>query len=96
MSLVLTFFEFLMLGVVPAELLPSPATLALLLATVGTAVALCVLCGAAPRPAGDTATRTAHAMRRRSARMPVLALRDPDAPGRPRPRAPGAALPAAR
>ncbi|MFD6948810.1 hypothetical protein A6A08_14855 [Nocardiopsis sp. TSRI0078] len=96
MSLVLAFLEFLMLGVVPAELLPAPDTLALLLATVGAAVALCVLYGAGPWPAGDTATGAAHAMRRRSARAPVPALRDPDAPGRPRPRAPGAALPAAR
>ncbi|WP_238347168.1 DUF6412 domain-containing protein, partial [Nocardiopsis dassonvillei] len=37
-----------------------------------------------------------RAMRRRSARLPVLTLCDPDAAGRPRPRAPGAALPAAR
>ncbi|WP_150240422.1 DUF6412 domain-containing protein [Nocardiopsis quinghaiensis] len=96
MSLLLAFFELLMLGVVPAELLPAPDTLTLLLVTVGAAVAWYVLCGAGPWPAGDTATGAAHAMRRKSARLPVPTLRDPDAPGRPRPRAPGAALPAAR
>ncbi|WP_017569506.1 DUF6412 domain-containing protein [Nocardiopsis halotolerans] len=96
MSLLLAFFEFLMLGVVPAELLPVPGSLVLLFAAVGVAVAWYVLRGTSPGTEGDTATGAAHAMRRRSARLPVLTLRDPDAAGRPRPRAPGAALPAAR
>lgn len=96
MSLLLALFEFLMLGAVPVDLLPAPGSLVLLVAAVGTAVVWCVLRGTGPAPAGDTATGTALAMRHRSARVPVLALRDPDAAGRPRPRAPGAALPAAR
>ncbi|PDP85868.1 hypothetical protein CQJ94_19145 [Glycomyces fuscus] len=96
MSLLLAFFEILMLGVVPAEFLPVPGSLALLVAAVGAAVACYVLRGTGPCPAGDTAAGAVRAMRRRSARLPVLTLRDPDAAGRPRPRAPGAALPAAR
>ncbi|GAA1005814.1 DUF6412 domain-containing protein [Nocardiopsis tropica] len=96
MGLLLAFFEFLMVGFVPSELLPAPGSLALLVAAVGAAIALFVLHGTALWPVGDTATGAAHAMRRRSARLPVLTFRDPDAAGRPRPRAPGAALPAAR
>ncbi len=96
MSLLLAFFEFLMLGVVPAELLPVPGSLALLVAAVGATVAWYVLRGTGARPARDAAAGAVHAMRRRSDRLPVLTLCDPDAAGRPRPRAPGAALPAAR
>ncbi|WP_159944170.1 MULTISPECIES: DUF6412 domain-containing protein [unclassified Nocardiopsis] len=96
MNLLLAFAEFVMLGVVPVELLPTPHALVLVVAAVGTAITWYVLRGTAPRPEGDTAACVGRAMRRRSARLPVLPLRDPDAAGRPRPRAPGAALPAAR
>ncbi len=96
MSLLLAFFEFLVLGVLPTELLPAPLALALVLVTIGAAITWYVLHGAGTGFAKDTATGAGHAMRRRSARAPVSALRDPDADGHPRPRAPGAALPAAR
>lgn len=89
--------EFLLLGFQPLELAAAlaPAAFVLLAVALSVAVALYFLRGAGLR-SGDTATVTARAMRRRSARMPVVALCDPDAAGRPRPRAPGVALPAAR
>ena len=94
----LPLFDFLLLGVLPTELLglgtQGPA-LVLVAVAVGTALTWMVLHGTAPWPVGDSATGAGRAMRRRSARLPVLTLRDPDAAGRPRPRAPGQALPAA-
>ncbi|GAA1112165.1 DUF6412 domain-containing protein [Nocardiopsis metallicus] len=99
MQYLLPLLEFLALGFLPVDL-PLPGAdsgaLALLVVAVGVALAWLALRGTALWPAGDTATGAAHAMRRRSKRLPVLALCDPDAAGRPRPRAPGAALPAAR
>ncbi|WP_116246454.1 DUF6412 domain-containing protein [Nocardiopsis sp. FIRDI 009] len=95
MTLLITVFELLLLGPFPTELVPPPGSLALL-AAVGAALALYVLHGLRPRPVRDAATTAARAMRRRSDRLPVPTLRDPDAAGRPRPRAPGAAAPAAR
>ncbi|GHC96279.1 hypothetical protein GCM10007079_48730 [Nocardiopsis terrae] len=99
MQYLLPFLEFLTFGFLPADL-PLPGmpggALTLLVVAVGAALAWMALRGTAPWPVGDTATGTAHAMRRRSRKLPVLTLCDPDAAGRPRPRAPGAALPAAR
>ncbi|WP_026116666.1 DUF6412 domain-containing protein [Nocardiopsis valliformis] len=99
MQYLLPLLEFLTLGFLPVDL-PLPGAdsgaLTLLVVAVGAALAWLALRGTALWPAGDTATGTAHAMRRRSKKLPVLALCDPDAAGRPRPRAPGAALPAAR
>ena len=99
MHYLLPLLEFLALGFLPADtaLLGAEAgALTLVVVAVGAALALLALRGTAPWPVGDTATGTAHAMRRRSKKLPVLTLRDPDAAGRPRPRAPGAAVPAAR
>lgn len=96
MTLLLAFAEFLLLGTLPTELVATPSSLGLLVLAIGAALAWTVLFGARSLPTGDTATGTAHAMRRRSRRLPVLTLCDPDAAGRPRPRAPGAALTAAR
>jgi hypothetical protein len=95
----LPLLEFLTFGFIPVDL-PLPVAdggaLTLLTVAVCAALALLALRGALLWPAGDTATGAAHAMRRRSRKLPVLTLCDPDAAGRPRPRAPGAALPAAR
>ncbi|MFE1167463.1 DUF6412 domain-containing protein [Nocardiopsis sp. NPDC058789] len=99
MQYLLPFFEFLALGFLPVDL-PLPGgesgALTLLVVAVGAALTWLALRGTALWPVGDTATGTAHAMRRRARKLPVLTLCDPDAAGRPRPRAPGAALPAAR
>ncbi|HJE59534.1 MAG TPA: DUF6412 domain-containing protein [Nocardiopsis listeri] len=98
MHYLIPLFDFLLLGVLPTELLDlgtqGPA-LVLVAVAVGAALTWMVLRGTALWPVGDSATGAGHAMRRRSARLPVLTLRDPDAAGRPRPRAPGRALPAA-
>lgn len=99
MQYLLPLLEFLTLGFLPVDL-PLPgadsAALTLLVVAVGAALALLALRGTVLWPVGDTATGAAHAMRRRSKKLPVLTLCDPDAAGRPRPRAPGAALPVAR
>ncbi|WP_017603084.1 DUF6412 domain-containing protein [Nocardiopsis alkaliphila] len=99
MHFLLPLLEFLVLGVSPVEFLTPGAqgpALLLLAAAVGTALTWLIMRGMALWPITDQATGTGHAMRRRSARLPVLTLRDPDAAGRPRPRAPGSALLAAR
>lgn len=88
-ALLLFLAELLLVGPGP-DLLPS-APLALLFVVVGTAVAWYLAYGPAAVPAGDTTAGRTGAMRRRSDRSPVPALCDPDAAGRPRPRAPGAA-----
>lgn len=98
MQYLLPFLEFLTLGFLPADLPllgAESGALTLLVVAVGVAMAWLALRGTALWPVGDTATGAAHAMRRRSKKLPVLTLCDPDAAGRPRPRAPGAALPAA-
>lgn len=89
--------EFLALGFQPLELAAAfaPSSFVLLVVAVGAVVSLYFLRGAGLWP-GDSATTTARAMRHRSACLPVVTLCDPDAAGRPRPRAPGAALSAAR
>lgn len=98
MHFLIPLFEFLLLGALPTELLAfgtqGPA-LVLVAVAVGAALTWMVLRGTALWPIGDSATGAGRAMRRRSARLPVLTLRDPDAAGRPRPRAPGQALSAA-
>ncbi|WP_017585879.1 DUF6412 domain-containing protein [Nocardiopsis ganjiahuensis] len=99
MHYLLPLFEFLTFGFLPGDL-PLPGAdggaLTLLVVAVGAALALLVLRGTALWPVGDTATGAAHAMRRRSKKLPVLTLCDPDAAGRPRPRAPGTGPSAAR
>jgi Family of unknown function (DUF6412) len=61
--------------------------------TAGLAIilAICVL----PAPTGAPAHIRAIALRERARRSVFVPLRDPDASGRPRPRAPGAAAAAA-
>ncbi|GHF66996.1 hypothetical protein GCM10018783_40330 [Streptomyces griseosporeus] len=62
-------------------------------AAAGAALAVCALVSARSVPATPP-TRIRTAIRDRSRRTAFLPQRDPDAPGRRRPRAPGAALPA--
>ncbi|MFE2039505.1 DUF6412 domain-containing protein [Streptomyces sp. NPDC059477] len=63
-------------------------------ATAGSALAVCALVGARCAPAVPP-TRVRTAIRDRRRRTAFLPQRDPDAKGRSRPRAPGAALPTA-
>ncbi|MEU0002975.1 DUF6412 domain-containing protein [Streptomyces sp. NPDC006314] len=62
-------------------------------AAAGSALAACVLLAARTAPAVPP-TRVRTALRDRARRTAFLPQRDPDAPGRRRPRAPGHALPA--
>ncbi|MGW7405919.1 DUF6412 domain-containing protein [Streptomyces sp. NPDC054833] len=62
-------------------------------AAAGSALALCSLIAARCAPAVPP-TRVRTAIRDRDRRTAFLPQRDPDASGRPRPRAPGHALPA--
>ncbi|MGW7819092.1 DUF6412 domain-containing protein [Streptomyces puniciscabiei] len=62
-------------------------------AAAGSALALCSLLAARSAPAVPP-TRVRTAIRDRARRTAFLPQRDPDAPGRRRPRAPGHALPA--
>ena len=62
-------------------------------AAVGSALAVCALIAARSVPAVPP-TRVRTAIRDREHRTAFLPQRDPDAPGRTRPRAPGRALPA--
>lgn len=62
-------------------------------AAVGSALAVCALIAARSVPAVPP-TRVRTALRDRAHRTAFLPQRDPDAPGRSRPRAPGRALPA--
>ncbi|MEV0179559.1 DUF6412 domain-containing protein [Streptomyces sp. NPDC050625] len=62
-------------------------------AAAGSALALCSLIAARCAPAVPP-TRVRTAIRDRDRRTAFLPQRDPDASGRPRPRAPGRALPA--
>ena len=93
----LLLMESLLLGFHPWEPVAqlAPGSFVLLMVAVGAVVALYFLRGTG-LCSGDLVTVTARAMRRRSARMPVVTLCAPDAAGRPRPRAPGVALSAAR
>ncbi|WP_397221518.1 DUF6412 domain-containing protein [Nocardiopsis lambiniae] len=88
-ALLTALFEVLFIGPAPDALPAAP--LALLFVAVGAAVVWYLAHGAVPVPVGDTTAGRTDAMRRRSARLAVPALRDPDAAGRPRPRAPGTA-----
>jgi hypothetical protein len=65
---------------------------AVLLAAAALAVAGMVLLAlrSAPRPAPYTPARRYAALRERAVRAAVIRVRDPDAAGRPRPRAPSA------
>ncbi len=77
---------------------PGPQRLALLaVAVVAVAVAGCLAAGVTfSRPvAGTFVTSRATALRDKSWRVAFLRQRDPDAAGRPRPRAPGTAPAAA-
>lgn len=62
-------------------------------AAAGSALVLCALLTARSAPAVPP-TRVRTALRDRARRTAFLPQRDPDAPGRRRPRAPGRALPA--
>ncbi|WP_329410316.1 DUF6412 domain-containing protein [Streptomyces sp. NBC_00704] len=62
-------------------------------AAAGSALAVCALVAARSAPAVPP-TRVRTAIRDRARRTAFLPQRDPDASGRPRPRAPGHALPA--
>lgn len=62
-------------------------------AAAGSALAVCALIAARSVPAVPP-TRVRTAIRDRAHRTAFLPQRDPDAPGRTRPRAPGRALPA--
>ncbi|MDR6978585.1 hypothetical protein J2X68_005311 [Streptomyces sp. 3330] len=61
-------------------------------AAAGSALAVCALVAARSAPAVPP-TRVRTAIRDRARRTAFLPQRDPDASGRPRPRAPGHALP---
>ncbi|MFC3998359.1 DUF6412 domain-containing protein [Nocardiopsis sediminis] len=75
---------------------PITGSFALLaLVAVGAALAWIAVRGVAAWPVPDSEGGRADAMRRRSDRAAAPPLRDPDAPGKPRPRAPGAAPTAA-
>jgi hypothetical protein len=79
----------LLLPLVLADTGSLPATVAL--AATGTALAVCALLTARSAPAVPP-TRVRTAIRDRARRTAFLSQRDPDASGRPRPRAPGTAL----
>lgn len=84
----------LLLGIAVLDAGSLPAAVALAAtAAVGSALAVCASIAARSVPAvPPTSVRTA--MRDRERRTAFLPQRDPDAPGRRRPRAPGRALPA--
>ncbi|MFJ9895162.1 DUF6412 domain-containing protein [Streptomyces sp. NPDC091280] len=79
----------LLLPLVLADTAGLPAVVAL--AATGTALAVCALLTARSAPA-VAPTRVRTAIRDRARRTAFLPQRDPDASGRPRPRAPGTAL----
>ncbi|MEV0742427.1 DUF6412 domain-containing protein [Streptomyces sp. NPDC050549] len=80
---------FLLLPLMLADTGGLPAGVAL--AATGTALAVCALLSARSAPAVPP-TRVRTAIRDRARRTAFLPQRDPDASGRPRPRAPGTAL----
>ncbi|MFJ9627603.1 DUF6412 domain-containing protein [Streptomyces sp. NPDC101175] len=79
----------LLLPLVLADTAGLPAVVAL--AATGTALAVCALLTARSAPA-VAPTRVRTVIRDRARRTAFLPQRDPDASGRPRPRAPGTAL----
>lgn len=94
----LLVMEFLTLGTQPFDAVAAlaPGTLAVVTAAATACLALYLVRGLAPWPTGEATADAVRAMRRRSDRLPVVTYRAPDTAGKPRPRAPGAALPAAR
>ncbi|MFF4588807.1 DUF6412 domain-containing protein [Streptomyces sp. NPDC001388] len=85
---------FLVLDVLLLDPGSLPATVALAAtAAVSSALAVCSVVAARSAPAVPP-TRVRTAIRDRARRTAFLPQRDPDASGRPRPRAPGHALPA--
>ncbi|MFF4753126.1 DUF6412 domain-containing protein [Streptomyces sp. NPDC002514] len=85
---------FLLLGVALLDTGVLSATVALAAtAAAASALAVCTLVAARCAPAVPP-TRVRTAIRDRDRRTAFLPQRDPDASGRPRPRAPGRALPA--
>ncbi|MGJ5755589.1 hypothetical protein FB563_3825 [Streptomyces puniciscabiei] len=86
----------LLLLLLPVMLLDTgtlTTTVALAATAAGSTLALCSLLAARSAPAVPP-TRVRTAIRDRARRTAFLPQRDPDAPGRRRPRAPGHALPA--
>ncbi|WP_027945656.1 DUF6412 domain-containing protein [Amycolatopsis taiwanensis] len=77
----------LALGMVPGELIANPAGM-LVMASV-LAAGLVVIVAARIEPPTSPVRILALVLRERSRRTAFLPLRDPDAPGRSRPRAPG-------
>lgn len=99
----LLVLQFLHLGTLPFELsaaAPGATGMSGVFAVLAVAAAACLALylvrGLAAWPAREAIPDAARAMRRKSERLQVVPLRAPDTPGRPRPRAPGAALVAAR
>ncbi|MFF3498368.1 DUF6412 domain-containing protein [Streptomyces sp. NPDC003247] len=92
--LLFLFSFFLLLDVALLTTGGLTATVALAAtAAAGAALALCCLAAARCAPAVPP-TRVRTAIRDRDRRTAFLPQRDPDASGRPRPRAPGSAFPA--
>ncbi|MFF9058482.1 DUF6412 domain-containing protein [Streptomyces sp. NPDC014882] len=92
-ALVLTVLGLALAGLPDAGGLSATVALAAT-AAAGAALALCSLLAARCAPAVPR-TRVRTAIRDRDRRTAFLPQRDPDASGRPRPRAPGHALPTA-
>ncbi|MEV0906086.1 DUF6412 domain-containing protein [Streptomyces hokutonensis] len=80
---------FLLLPLMLADVGSLPAVVAL--AATGAALTVCALLAARSAPAVPP-TRVRTAIRDRARRTAFLPQRDPDASGRPRPRAPGSTL----
>lgn len=89
----------LLLGSVDLLPLSTPpaagAFAALAIVAIGAALTWMVVRGGRVWPVLDSGPSQGMAMRHRSACTATVAVRDPDAPGKPRPRAPGAAPAAA-
>lgn len=88
--LLLLFSGHLQLLQLLAQPSAAGAVAALAVVAIGAALVWTVLHGIAAWRASDRGSEVRDAMRRRSGRLQVVTLRDPDAPGRTRPRAPGA------
>lgn len=94
--LLLLVLQFLQVALLDGGWLSGGAASVAIAATaaVGSALAVRALLGARCAPAVPS-TRVRTALRDRDRRTAFLPQRDPDASGRPRPRAPGNALPTA-